>query len=297
MREIKLKLLTDKVFLLGLIILLTNDLILKYQIGGLLTGKLSDISGLFIFPFFWSIFFERHRLQIYLTTILFFILWKLPLSTDVINLTNQILGTDFQRVVDYCDLLTIPIVPISFIYLNKKIETYEHQRSELRIIPILISLVSLFAFVATSQPRKEIKTKLEIHKPYVIDLSKEEIFKNRIKPVTGLCDSIQANMIDSLFFLEFEANGHDMLAKVKIYTVDNTQTRIDFISMTSYTVFGRMFQGFDEDELKRMETLDKEDYEKIFEREVIQRIKNQDKNESNVFYWNPHLDPRILEGN
>jgi hypothetical protein len=297
MREIKLKLLTDKLFLLGLVTLLTNDLILKYQIGGFLTGKLSDVSGLFIFPFFWSIFFEKHRLQIYITTTLLFVLWKLPLSTDFINLTNQTLGTRFHRVIDYSDLLTLAVVPVSLKYLNKKIATYAHRRNELKTIPILIGLVSLFAFVATSLPRQEVQTRLQIDEPYVINLSKEEIFKNRIKPVTRLCDSIEANMIDSLFFLDFKANRHDLLAKVRIYTLDKTQTRIDFISMASYTVTGRMFYGFDEDELKRMATLDKNDYKKLFEKEVIQRIENQHKNEQTVFYWNPKLDPRILEGN
>lgn len=49
MTQLKPRLLTDKLFLLGLIILLTNDFIFKYEASGLITGKLSDISGLFIF--------------------------------------------------------------------------------------------------------------------------------------------------------------------------------------------------------------------------------------------------------
>lgn len=299
MREIKLRLLTDKLFLLGLVTLLTNDMILKYQIGGLLTGKLSDISGLFIFPFFWSIFFERHRLQIYLATILLFVLWKLPLSTDLINLTNQTLGTKFHRVIDYSDLLTISVVPISFIYLNRQIETFGHRKNDQRTMPILISLVSLFAFVATSQPRQEIRTKLLIQESYIINLTKEEILKNRMEPATGLGDNISANMADSLFFLEFAFNGHDLLAKVKIYSIDKDKTKVEFISMASYTVSGRMFYGFDEEELKKMKKLNKEDYKEIFEKEVITRIENLDRYQpgNNIIYWNPHLDPIILEGN
>ena len=172
MRQLKLKLLTDKLFLLGLIILLTNDFIFKYEVGGLITGKLSDISGLFIFPFFWSVLFERHRLNIYILTTLTFILWKLPLSTDIINIMNQVVGTNFYRVIDYTDLLTIIVIPFSYRYLNDRIKNYQQQNQYLTTAPILICLVSLFAFVATTLPRQEVKQKLKKH---IADLFEMEL--------------------------------------------------------------------------------------------------------------------------
>lgn len=203
MRHIKLRLLTDKLFLLGLTTLLINDLILKYEFGGLITGKLSDISGLFIFPFFWSIFFERHSFKIYLLTVLLFVFWKLPMSTDFINSINQTLGSKLNRVTDYTDLLTLFIVPISYRHLNRILETYDKQTNERMAASILITLVSLFAFVATSQPRQEIEDRFIIQEKLICSVSKDEIFKNRIKPGTQLSDKVEHNLSDSLFLISF----------------------------------------------------------------------------------------------
>jgi len=291
----RLSLLTDKFFIWGLFSLLINDLILKYQFGGFVTGKLSDIAGLFIFPFFWSTFFVRHELKVYLLTILIFAVWKTPLSTDLINWTNHTLGTEFSRVVDYTDLVTLLILPISYLHFKRKIDTnYEHN---FRTAPILIIGISLFAFVATTLPRKEVKTDLQIGESYIIDLAKQEIFTNRMEPARGLSDSIKSNMADSLFFLEFDSDGHDLMAKVKIYKIEEEKTMIEFVSLTSYTVTGGLFSGFDEEKLEKMEKLKREDYKKLFESGVIEVIKTKNRFESDIFYWNPKLDPIILERN
>src|ERR1700741_2379438 len=142
MRQIKLNLLTDRYFLLGLIILLVNDFILKYTIGGLATGKLSDISGLFIFPFFWSIFFEKHKFKIYVLTTLIFIFWKCTLSTDFIDWINALVGINFSRVVDYSDFVALLVVPISYRHLNTQIKTYKPQNVRFKTVQILIATIS-----------------------------------------------------------------------------------------------------------------------------------------------------------
>jgi len=272
-----------------------NDLILKYQFGGFVTGKLSDVAGLFIFPFFWSTLFVRHKFKIYLLTVLIFVVWKTPLSTDLINWTNYTFGAEFSRVVDYTDLITLFILPISYLHFKRKTDT--NIEYNFRIVQILIIGISIFAFVATTLPRKEVKTNLQIGEPYIVDLSKQEIFTNRIEPARGLSDSLKSNMADSLFFLEFDSEGYDLMAEVKIYTVDKEKTLIEFVSLTSYTVTGELFNGFDEEQLEEMEKLKKEDYKRLFENGVIEVIKNKNRYESDIFYWNPKLDPVIFERN
>ncbi len=260
-----------------------------------MTGKLSDVAGLFIFPFFWSTFFARHEFKIYLLTVLIFVFWKTPISTDSINWTNHTFGTEFSRVVDYTDLITLLILPISYLHFKRKIET--NIEYNFRIFQILIIGISIFAFVATTLPRKEVKTNLQIGEPYIVALSKQEIFTNRMEPARGLSDSLKSNMADSLFFLEFDSDGHDLMAEVKIYAVDKEKTMIEFVSLTSYTVTGRLFSGFDEEQLEEMEKLKKEDYKRLFESGVIEVIKSKNRYESDIFYWNPKLDPVILERN
>ena len=295
MRQPKLTLLTDKVFLFGLLCLLTNDLILKYQIGGFITGKLSDISGLFIFPFFWSILFERHHLRIYLFTALIFVIWKTPLSTDLLSWTNNNLGTGFARVVDYTDLAALSVLPISYHYSRKRIQVRTGNACPNRMFALLITGVSLFAFVATSLPRKRLNTDLYIGESYIIELNKEEIFRNRIEPARSLNDSLKSNLADSLFFLGFGGGGHDFIAEVKIYQIDERKTSIEFVSLKSYTIMGGLF-GLSKKKIKKMEQFMKDDYKSLFESGVIETIKTKDRFESDIFYWNPKLDPIILEG-
>lgn len=65
-REINI--VTSTYFLIGLSALLINDFLLKDMLGNLLTGKMSDFAGLFIFPLFWSAFFPRHKVKIFWLT-------------------------------------------------------------------------------------------------------------------------------------------------------------------------------------------------------------------------------------
>ena len=59
-----LKILTSYWFMTGLILLLLNDFIFKEMYGNWLTGKLSDFTGLFIFPLFWTALFPKNKNKI-----------------------------------------------------------------------------------------------------------------------------------------------------------------------------------------------------------------------------------------
>ena len=297
MRQLKLRLLTDKLFLLGLIILLTNDFIFKYEVGGLITGKLSDISGLFIFPFFWSVLFDRQRLNIYILTTLTFILWKLPLSTDIINIMNQVVGTNFYRVIDYTDLLTIIVIPFSYRYLNDRIKNYQQQDQYLTTAPILISLVSLFAFVATTLPRQEVKQKLTIDEKLICKLGKGEIFKSRIKAGRGLSDKLENNLSDTSFRISFHANKFDARVEtwVRIYSLDSTKTAFEIDSLDSYVITGGLFTGINEDDIEDVKNIKREEFIKLFKENVIERIENKSITETDIYFDNPKLDHTLFD--
>lgn len=53
-------------FLVCLALLLCNDFWLKEEFSNVITGKLSDFTGLFIFPFFWSAFFPKYTRGIHI---------------------------------------------------------------------------------------------------------------------------------------------------------------------------------------------------------------------------------------
>src|SRR6187402_3574682 len=95
-----LKLLNSFWFIIGLVILLLNDFVLKGLYGNWLTGKLSDFAGLFIFPLFFAALLPGHKNKIFWLTGLLFIFWKSSLSQVLIDAWNSIGILNLQRTID-----------------------------------------------------------------------------------------------------------------------------------------------------------------------------------------------------
>src|SRR6187551_3851662 len=138
----KLQLLLHPVFILSLACLFLNDFYWKYEYHNWLTGKLSDLAGLFLLSVFLSTFFYRHALLVYVGITIFFIWWKTPLSQSIIDLLNQSLDLSFNRTVDYTDLLAIPFI---FATGLLKPPTYNFSLAN-RVAIYFVSAVCLVAF-------------------------------------------------------------------------------------------------------------------------------------------------------
>jgi hypothetical protein len=137
---------TSAAFLIGLFILLLNDLYLKEIFGNWFTGKLSDFSGLFIFPLFLGVFNSKRIWVNYFFTAVFFVFWKSDLSTGFLFYVNQTLQTEFSRVVDYSDLIALSVLPLSYWYSQKA------KSLNFRFLKPVIVCLSVFSFYATSAP-------------------------------------------------------------------------------------------------------------------------------------------------
>jgi len=111
--------LISKLFILGLALLLINDFYLKPTFGNVITGKLSDFSGLFIFPLFWVSFFPNRKNFIFVSTAVLFIIWKSTYSQPFIDFWNSLSPFQIHRVVDYSDLMALCIATILFIQQTK----------------------------------------------------------------------------------------------------------------------------------------------------------------------------------
>ncbi len=149
-------LLRSPAFLLGLLVLLANDFIFKSQFHNAFTGKLSDIAGLFIFPLFIVVLLRSPSKWIFFGVAVFFIYWKSPLSENLLNGLSFISGLQFERVVDYSDLLCLPVLFLSYAYLKSDHRQVQVSRS-------LIMIVSAFAFMATSPRKIPVVAQREIH--------------------------------------------------------------------------------------------------------------------------------------
>jgi hypothetical protein len=164
----KSRLLLHPVFLLALLILVTNDLYLKWTFHNALTGKLSDFAGLFAFSVFGLALFPQHRRWIPWMAGGLFILWKTPLSTPLIEAWNACGILPFHRVVDPGDLLALLVLPLAGrLRMSGKLSA-----PPLPALQMGILALSLFAFVASSY-----RSEFEYDEVYEFDFSCEEMVR------------------------------------------------------------------------------------------------------------------------
>src|SRR5438132_11449600 len=80
----------NRALLLSVFLLLLNDFVLKARFPGFVTGKLSDLAGLFAFVLFWRSILPRHARAVAVTTALGFVWWKSPWSGPAIAAWNAL---------------------------------------------------------------------------------------------------------------------------------------------------------------------------------------------------------------
>lgn len=141
--------LLNRVFLLALCCLLINDFYLKFAYPSFLSGKLSDLAGLIVFPLFFSALFgNRFKFLVFSVAAVLFTWWKSSLSTGFIqNWNEEVAFYPLQRTIDYTDLFCLIILVPVYYYEPSKIR-FMHQRAA---IPVL--LLGAFAIAATSKAK------------------------------------------------------------------------------------------------------------------------------------------------
>lgn len=100
-------------FLLALLMLISNDFYLKFHYPSLLTGKLSDFAGLYVFAQFIAAVTGARITWSAIASAVFFIAWKSPLATPLIEFANRYSPLQIQRVVDYTDLAALAVLPLA----------------------------------------------------------------------------------------------------------------------------------------------------------------------------------------
>ena len=243
-------------FLIGLAILLFNDFILKAEFGNLLTGKLSDFAGLFIFPIFWVALFPKHKTTIYCTVAIFFIFWKSPYSQPVIDSWNAITGLNYSRVVDYTDLLALLMLPLSYQYISKT-PTFK-----LQLHPIFPLLLAAFAFLATSVDdySGDPYCALQVDEHFEIPQSREEIV-DKISALDSVFIAqgipLQDSLSDVLFIEYFSGHCNAFVGgTIELSVITANSSNIHFVCATHCISEGRRIPEIVSD----------------FEREVVDKL-------------------------
>ena len=138
-------LITNFVFLFGIIILFLNDQFFKFKFSNFLTGKISDICGIIIFPLLLTYIFPKLKEYSIILASLIFIFWKSEYSQSLIDFYNNISPIETSRVIDYSDLLALFSLPIPY-YLIKnpdklKLCSFNKLNQKLILIPTFLILI------------------------------------------------------------------------------------------------------------------------------------------------------------
>ncbi|TCL13747.1 hypothetical protein EV198_0577 [Roseivirga ehrenbergii] len=278
----RIDILRSPLFLLGLAILLLNDFVLKYEYSNVLTGKLSDFTGLFIFPIFFSALFPKYTRIIYGLTILIFGYWNSSISQGLINFLNNS-AIHVGRTVDPTDFLAFSVMPFSFIYFKSQIARLRRRI----IIPTgtVIGAVAVFSFVATTLPKQSAELGIGSNKTYTLELDKTEFF-GKLQPGYLLSDTIELNLVDSLFYLYYYVPDirADMFVLANI-TEQDDKTIIRLDNFLTGSVTGSLFSGVDEDDLRAVEKVNKSEHEEFFQKYFIGQLLKPT-NESRGLYYN-----------
>lgn len=147
----RLKTLISPPFIFCLLLLLLNDFYLKVAFHNMLTGKVSDVCGLFIFPIFWSAVFPQRKLWVFIFSGVLFIYWKSEFASGLIELVNTFFSV--QRTVDPSDLIALPILLVAWIHVKGISVVAPKNALVTRLSTWFIGMVTIFSFCATSQQR------------------------------------------------------------------------------------------------------------------------------------------------
>lgn len=279
--------LAHPLFISALALLVLNDWFLKQTFANGLTGKLSDVAGLFAFPFFLSALFPRHALKMYVATALLFIVWKSTFVQPIIDVLNSI-GIPVNRTVDYADLFTLIVLPISWCVFERP-STHKLKPALLN----LIAIVAALAFTATSMPKgKQEKFTID-NKSYTFNCSRRELVsrwnslqleyladlnkysgrvdfdsKNNSFHYTGANDTL-ATMIDNQKYTSQDSIPVKSTYAEFIISGNNRSSEIKLVSLIKF-VPGNIFvhANSNGDEKCRQKAI------RFFERNVVKALKN-----------------------
>lgn len=136
-------------FLLSLALLITNDLYLKRAFPGWITGKLSDVAGIYLLTLLVTAASPKRKYTGAVILALGFLYWKSPLSQGLIDSVNSVFLAQIGRVVDYTDLLALIAIPLAWASVSTGL-TRPRKFWRQRLLSFPIAAITMLALTGTS---------------------------------------------------------------------------------------------------------------------------------------------------
>lgn len=204
------KIFLDWQVLLSLGLLLVNDIWWKYEYSNFLTGKLSDVAGLFMVGAILARS-QPHVANRWLVGIgVTFCLWKSPLSQPLIDIFNALSPYAIGRVVDYSDLFALAVLPLAHPrFQTCLLRTFHAPRIELAASWLAGSVVLLAMMGTSALPLRD---DFAFRKPTgeeVMTRAAVSELVDRVATRHGLtlCDADIVEYVDVRYCQDAEKNG------------------------------------------------------------------------------------------
>lgn len=149
MNKINSSIFTSWPIIISLILLILNDVYLKYEFSNWFTGKISDFSGIFLIATILFSYYPKQKYIYILSIIIIFSFWKSPYSQYAINYFNSLGIIQYSRVVDYSDLIALIVLPLS-LYIANHYKEYQLNFRVIKLTKIPIVILVVFAISGTS---------------------------------------------------------------------------------------------------------------------------------------------------
>lgn len=270
------------IFVFSLVVLLLNDFYLKQQFGNVITGKLSDFTGLIVFPIFFAVLFPISKKWISLVTAVLFLVWKTPVATPFIDFFNGFSFFKIQRVVDYSDYIALIVLPLAHKIINNESEEKASHNFILHLSKYSLMAASFFAICATSKNYHICQYQIpggtvHIGKEYTIRQNKEkviELIRSLGHDVREIEDSIGYRycilhyyQTDSIVVYNDNNKAIDTIINVKynLKEINDRKTKIEIINVT-------LSQSDNIQKWQVLKSLSKK-YNKILKQHIIEEIK------------------------
>jgi hypothetical protein len=198
----------------------------------------------------------------YIGTAILFILWKSEIIQPILFYFQSI-GIGLNRTVDYSDLVTLLILPLSYQYWNSNLNDY--LTSKINFKPVILSICS-FAFIATSLPKthKEINLKSELE--ITLKAEKQEVI-NKLK-----LEKVYGSVQHYNYVFELEKSKSEITSTIKLKNLDNGLITIKLDSILESETRGSLFFGVSKNDTDYLDKLTIRDYEKIFLEKEITKL-------------------------
>ena len=126
-------------------------------------------------------------------------------------------------------------------------------------------------------------------------MDKEEFFNN-LQTGYGMSDTLELNLIDSLFYLHYYVPDikSDMRVLANIEELDSkTVIRID--SILTGIVTGSLFSGVDEDDIRMLKDVGQTEHEGYFETYFINQLLEQTDEPRRLYYDNKRIYDELIK--